>query len=88
LSAKDFERCLSELRADSRTEALLRIMEDQVNNLVREGRTDPALFLSSLESNNILSFEQVSELRAKFLEGVGQDSFPRSLVLDVSDNEL
>ncbi|KAH8909444.1 hypothetical protein BR93DRAFT_965550 [Coniochaeta sp. PMI_546] len=63
----DFESRLSEgCQADSRTKLLLRILEEQVNILVQGRRTDLALFLSSLASNKILPYAEVSELQAKF----------------------
>ncbi|KAH8910548.1 hypothetical protein BR93DRAFT_274325 [Coniochaeta sp. PMI_546] len=63
----EFERRVTkEFRADLRTKVLLPFLEEQVNVLVQEGRTNLALFFSSLESSNILTVEEVSELRAKF----------------------
>ena len=90
MSDDDFEkRVAEELRADSRTESVLPILEEQINILIKEGQTNLTLFLASLESNSVMPSEEVSELRAKFgLEAVGPNPFSRLLLVNGFNNGL
>lgn len=81
----DFEKKVEkELRADSRMEYLLPILDEEIDTLVKEGQTNLSHFLMSLESHGLLLSDDAMELRAKFdLAIVSHDA--RSRFMDVSD---
>jgi hypothetical protein len=59
---------------------LLPVLDEQINTLVREGRTNLSLFLTSLESQSLVPSEEASELRVKFgLDSVSHGPFPNLL---------
>ena len=67
MSDGDFEkRVEEELCADLRMKSLLPILDEQVNTLAKEGRTNLSLFVTSLESRGLVMSEDAMELRAKF----------------------
>jgi hypothetical protein len=67
MSDDDFEEALEQLQEDPHIDDLLPILNEQINILVHEGRTNLPLFLTSLESQSIVTSEEASELRVKLM---------------------
>lgn len=77
MSDENVKEALEQLRADPHTGDLLPVLDEQINILVHEGRTNLSLFLTSLESQSLIPSDEASELRVKFgLDSISYNPFP------------
>ena len=60
-----FSQLVQDLKADTQQLALFRILTPQVEQLVHKGCTDPEALYGALQENNIISEDELQEIKAK-----------------------
>uniref|UniRef100_A0A093V2V6 Ubiquitin-like protease family profile domain-containing protein n=1 Tax=Talaromyces marneffei PM1 TaxID=1077442 RepID=A0A093V2V6_TALMA len=69
-----FNQLVQDLKADTQRLALFQVLTPQVEKLVHKGCTDPEALYGALRDNNIISADELQEIKAKYLSESGSTS--------------